>query len=141
MLAVAEYVPVTFLIGLAAVTVAGILLASQLINPRRRGPTKDMPYESGMDPVGDARRRFSVRFYLVAVLFLIFDVEVVFLLPWAMLLPRLRGPETGDEQVWAETMTSAGYTPGFLLAGIGIFFVLLLVGFWYEWRKGVFKWN
>jgi NADH-quinone oxidoreductase subunit A len=94
-----------------------------------------------MEPVGDTRRRFNVRFYMVAVLFLIFDVELIFLYPWATLMPRLRAAEGTEHYAWAQNMTAAGYGPGFMLVAIGIFFALLLVGFIYEWRRGVFKWN
>ncbi len=129
-------------VGLLLVTVTGIVLSililTHLLGPKRVGPIKHSPYESGMDPVGDTRRRFSVRFYLVAVLFLVFDVEVVFLYPWAVLYPRLR---SGQSESWAAALNEAGYTPAFMLAAVGIFFALLLVGFVYEWRRGVFKWN
>jgi len=129
-------------VGLLLLLVSGIVLAilvlTHLLGPKRVGPVKHSPYESGMDPVGDTRRRFSVRFYLVAVLFLVFDVEVVFLYPWAVLYPRLR---SGPADAWATTLTEVGYSPAFLLVASGIFFALLLVGFVYEWRRGVFKWN
>jgi NADH-quinone oxidoreductase subunit A len=124
-------------VGLAAV----ILILAHALGPKRAGPVKDATYESGMEPVGDTRRRFNIRFYLIAVLFLIFDVEVLFLLPWAVLYPRLTG-STGEQYgEWASALSKAGYTPLFWLAAMGIFFGLLLVGFVYEWRRGVFKWN
>jgi NADH-quinone oxidoreductase subunit A len=135
-----DYVPIFILIAVALGIALSILVLTHLVGPRRIGHVKHDTYESGMDPVGDTRRRFSVRFYMVAVLFLIFDVEIIFLYPWAVLTPRLR-EAAGTDAAWAEAMRSAGYTPGFLLAAIGIFFALLLVGFVYEWRRGVFKWN
>lgn len=121
--------------------VGGILLLTHLIGPKRRGPVKDTAYESGVEPLGDARRRFNVRFYLVAVLFLVFDVEIVFLYPWAVLFPRLRAEPGSEYADWAAAMTDAGYGTGFLALTIGFFFVLLTVGFVYEWRKGVFQWS
>src|SRR5690348_469649 len=63
------------------------LLVTHLVGPKRRTPVKQMPYESGMDPIGDARQRFDVKFYLIAILFLVFDVELLFLYPWAALYP------------------------------------------------------
>ena len=142
LLALGDYTTIGILI-LVAIALAAVILAIThfpLIVPKRTGPVKDATYESGMEPIGDTRRRFNVRFYLVAVLFLVFDVEVIFLYPWAVLFPRLRSP--GDEHAaWAQSLAAAGYTPGFVAAGIGFFFILLLVGFVYEWRKGIFKWN
>ncbi len=130
------------LLWLAAAGVAvGILVATHLIGPKRVGPQKHDTYESGMEPFTDARRRFGVHFYLIAVLFLIFDVEVVFLYPWAVLFPRLHA-EAGEQHAeWAQTLAAAGYGPMYMFGAIGIFFALLLVGFIYEWRRGVFKWN
>jgi len=138
---VSDYLNVAILIFVVCAIAAGILLASRLIGPRRVGPRKQGTYESGMTPVGDTRRRFNVQFYLVAVLFLIFDVEVLLIIPWALLTPRLHALPDTEHAVWAAQMAAAGYTPGYMLAAIGIFFGLLLVGFYYEWRRGVFKWN
>jgi NADH-quinone oxidoreductase subunit A len=135
-----EFFNVVLLIVLAVTTAAGILAVSSLIGPKRKGPRKHSTYESGMEPVGDTRRRFSVKFYLVAVLFLIFDVELLVLYPWAVMIWPLNNPRP-DQQVWAQTMIESGYSPVFLLGGVGVFFALLLVGFIYEWRRGVFQWN
>jgi len=117
--------------GLAAV----IMIVTHIVGPKRRGAVKGSTYESGVDPISDARRRFNVRFYLVAVLFLVFDVEIIFLYPWAVLFPGLSSGASGGE------LAAAGYTSSFFLGSIGIFFALLTVGFLYEWRKGVFKWD
>ena len=138
--AVSNYGIVVILIlavmGIAAV----ILLLTYLIGPKRSGPIKHSVYESGVDPTGDARKRFNVRFYLVAVLFLIFDVEIIFLYPWAVLFPRLKTTEGADQQ-WASQLAADGFTPMFFAVGIGVFFLLLTIGFIYEWRKGVFQWD
>ncbi len=140
-LALPDYSTIGVLLLTVALLGIVILVATHLIGPSRRGAVKDSTYESGMEPVGDTRRRFNVQFYLIAVLFLVFDVEVIFLYPWAVLFPRLRAAEVGADSAWAQPLLDAGFTPAYLLAGIGFFFVLLLVGFVYEWRKGIFKWN
>jgi len=143
----------------AVIAVAAIIMAlTHLIGPKRFGAVKHSIYESGVDPVGDARRRFNVRFYLVAVLFLVFDVEIIFLYPWAVLFPKLKAgvaqwdaARAAAESASASPVSSlaalagqlndAGYTPAFIAAGVGVFFLLLTVGFVYEWRKGVFRWD
>jgi NADH-quinone oxidoreductase subunit A len=138
--AISDYGIVVILI-LAVMGIAGIiLLLTYLIGPKRRGAIKQSVYESGVDPIGDARQRFNVRFYLIAVLFLIFDVEIIFLYPWAVLFPRLKTAQPADQQ-WAADLAAAGFTPLFLVVGVGIFFLLLTIGFVYEWRKGVFRWD
>lgn len=135
------YAIVGILILVAMSMVGVILVLTHIVGPRRRGPIKDGTYESGVDPISDARRRFNVRFYLVAMLFLLFDVEIVFLIPWAVLTPRLSTP-SGEAQVqWAADMVKRGYGSGFLLAEIGLFFLMLLVGYAYEWRRGALRWN
>lgn len=140
-LAQSDYATVAVLVILATGIALAILILTHLIGPKRVGKIKDSTYESGMEPFSDTRRRFSVRFYLIAVLFLIFDVEIVFLYPWAVLYPRLQAAEKTPYFEWAQAMRVAGYTPGVMLAAIAIFFGLLLVGFIYEWRRGIFKWN
>lgn len=140
-LAQSDYATVAILVFVATAIALGILVLTHIIGPKRVGRIKDSTYESGMEPFSDTRRRFSVRFYLIAVLFLIFDVEIVFLYPWAVLFPRLHAPEKSQEYDWAQAMLAAGYTPGVMLGAIGVFFGLLLVGFIYEWRRGIFKWN
>jgi NADH-quinone oxidoreductase subunit A len=140
-LAQSDFATVAILVIVATGIALAILVLTHLIGPKRVGKIKDGTYESGMDPFSDTRRRFNVRFYLIAVLFLIFDVEIVFLWPWAMLYPRLQAAEGTPAYEWAQAMRSAGYAPGMMLAAIGVFFGLLLVGFIYEWRRGIFKWN
>ncbi len=137
----AGYGAIGALVVVAILLSAVILLLAHLVGPKRSGPVKDATYESGMEPFSDARRRFHVRFYLVAVLFLIFDVELIFLYPLAVLLPRLSAAQRGAGSEPAASLASAGYGPVFLLVAGGLFFALLLVGLVYEWRRGVFKWN
>src|SRR3954454_10476751 len=79
-----EFTPIFLFILVAILVALGMLSASAILSPRRNNPVKQMPYESGMDPIGDARQRFDVRYYLVAIAFLLFDVELLYLYPWAV---------------------------------------------------------
>jgi NADH-quinone oxidoreductase subunit A len=116
-LAVVLMVALGSLVGVAGTTL------SRMLGPRKPTPEKEAPYECGVPPVGDARERQSVKFYLVAMIFLLFDIEVVFVYPWVM---ALRGED------------GLGWT-GFVQ--ILVFFGLLLTGFIYVWRKGVLDWG
>jgi NADH-quinone oxidoreductase subunit A len=115
-----SYLPVLILFGVSVLNAAGMLVATHVLNPRRPTPEKDMPYESGMIPLGDTRARFSVKFYMVALSFIIFDLEAIFLVPWAVEM-RYLGWE------------------GFGV--VSIFVMVLVVGFIYEWRKGALSWE
>jgi len=134
--AVDSYAPVGVLIVTATALAGIIMLLAHVIGPSRQGPVKSSTYESGMPPVGDARRRFNVRFYLVAMIFLLFDVEVVCFWPWGPLFHR--AATTGRPVAWIGT---APIGKGFLLAEMVIFLAILLVGYLYAWRKGVFRWD
>lgn len=113
------------------------LIAAHVLGPKpRHGPVKDSAYESGMPPIADTHRRFNIRFYVVAVLFLLFDVEVVFLWPWALAFHKAA---TTGHTIQLENGTMVG--KGFLLIGMGIFFSLLVFGLLYEWKKGAFEWD
>src|SRR5689334_6653362 len=79
-----DFTPIFLFILVAIATAIGMLVTSAVLGPRRKTAVKQMPYESGMDPIGDARQRFDVRYYLVAIAFLLFDVELLFLYPWAV---------------------------------------------------------
>ena len=114
-------------IGFAVTNIA----ASLLIGPSRTGPGKEVTYESGMVPIGDTRKRFNVRFYIVAMIFLVFDVEIIFLYPWATIF----APAAGNR-------TAAGRQFGaMLLIEMGIFVAILLLAYLYAWGKGVFRWD
>jgi NADH-quinone oxidoreductase subunit A len=115
-----SYLPILILLGVSVLNAVGMLVASHILNPRRATPEKEMPYESGMVPVGDTRGRFSVKFYMVAISFIIFDLEAIFLIPWAV------------------EMRSLGWG-GFL--AMLIFTVVLAVGLIYEWKKGGLDWE
>ena len=110
------------------------LIIIQIVGPRKKTAVKQMPYESGMDPVGDARQPFDVKFYLVAILFLVFDVELLFLYPWAVsayLDDPLKANQTG---VPVELR-------GTVFAVMLVFMATLAIAYIYAWRKGVFKWR
>lgn len=115
-----SYTPILILLGLAVATAVGIVALSHLASPSRPTPVKGEPYESGIAPLGDARARFSIKFYIVAILFIVFDIEVVFLVPWAVAM-RVLGWE------------------GFIAAMI--FLLVLTVGLVYEWKKGALQWE
>ena len=105
------------------------LILTHTLGPKKKTEVKDMPYESGMDPIGDARQPFDVKFYLVAILFLVFDVELLFLYPWAV------SAYTGD---------GVGIPPELRSTVFGIMLVFmstLVIAYIYAWRKGVFKWR
>ena len=136
--------PVFLFVLLVVVMAVLTLVAAHLLGPRRRTAVKYMPYESGMDPVGDARQRFDIRFYLLAIEFLVFDVELLFLYPWAVAgggrttAPTAGGASAslGSEATLRQLVQS---TPVFW--GVMFFIGLLVAGFAYTWRKGVFQWR
>ena len=131
-----SYAAILFVIGVAVAMALAILILTHLIGVKRHGPVKDEIYESGMPPVTDARRRFNVRFYVVAMVFLLFDVEVVFLWPWAPVFHASATAHGGS--VWWGGLEIG---KGFLLAEMTVFLAVLLVGYVYAWRKGVFRWE
>ncbi|NNF26699.1 MAG: NAD(P)H-quinone oxidoreductase subunit 3 [Gemmatimonadetes bacterium] len=115
-----SYVPVLILIGLSVGQAVGMVVASHILSDRRSTPQKDMPYESGMVPLGSTRQRFSVKFYLVAISFIVFDLEAVFLIPWAVRMREL------------------GWGP---FLAVSLFVVVLTLGLVYEWKKGGLEWE
>jgi len=115
---------------------AAILVLAHVIGPKRHGPVKDSPYESGMPLVVDTQRRFNVRFYIVALLFLLFGVEIIFLWPWAQVFHHAA---TDGATIPLENGGEVG--KGFLLVGMTIFLALLVFGLLYEWKKGAFRWD
>ena len=125
-----------FLFALIALAVpVGMIGLGALIGPHRATAVKRMPYESGMDPIHDARRRFDVRFHLMAIAFLVFDVELLFLYPWAV---ASRHPEGIDRIL----QVSRGLGErGWVLGGVLIFLALVAAGLVYEWRRGVLRWR
>lgn len=115
-----NYIPVIIDLGLIVVVAGGILLLSYLLGQHKRTREKMMPYECGMTPTGDARHRISIRFYLVAMIFILFDVEVTFLYPWAVIFKELK-------------------LFGFI--EMLLFIMIVAAGFAYLWKKGVLDWS
>ncbi len=121
-----EYLPILIFIGLAAVLGGVLIVVPLIIAPSKPDPEKLSAYECGFPAFGDARMKFDVRFYLVAILFIIFDLEVAFLFPWAI---TLVGPHEG------------GATGVFAFWSMMAFLGVLTVGFIYEWKKGALEWE
>ena len=114
------YVPIAILFLLTSILAFVVIGLSSLLGPRRGSKRKLMPYESGMTPIGSAMRRMPVRFYLVAMIFILFDIEIVFMLPYALIFRQLG---------W------------FGIVEMGIFILILLAGYIYAWKTGAFKWD
>lgn len=115
-----EFLPIAVLIVVATAIGFIALALGQLLGPRRPTARKGAPYESGMRPYGPGQRQMPVHFYLVAVLFILFDIEIIFLLPWAVVLRKLKV---------------------FGIIEMVVFIVVLLIGYVYAWRKGAFEWE
>lgn len=130
------YFPVLMLLGFVVVNAILIVAASTLLTRSRPTPVKQQAYESGVPVLGDARERFSVRFYLVAILFIIFDIETVFMIPWAVYYKQLSCfvPLVND-------VCPVGNISFFGLGEMLVFMAILLVGFVYVWKKGALQWD
>jgi NADH-quinone oxidoreductase subunit A len=126
-----DYAPVGIMFLVAIGFGASQLLVTQLIGPRKRTATKLMPYECGKDPIGGARDRYSIKFYTVAVIFLLFDIEVLFMVPFAVAFKSL---------LRAEVSTGVAYGT-IALIEILIFIATLVIGYIYVWKKGTFDWG
>ena len=126
-----DYLPIALMFVVAFGFGASQILVTQLIGPRKRTATKLMPYECGKDPVGGARDRFSIKFYTVAVIFLLFDIEVLFMIPFAVAFKSLL----------AEQVSSGIYYGAIAFVEILIFLATLVVGYVYVWKKGTFDWG
>src|SRR3954467_10019343 len=130
-------VPILLFVGVSSALAVGMLVAGSLIGPRRQNAVKQMPYESGMDPIGDAHRKFDVRFNLVAIAFLVFDVELLFLYPWAV---ASRDSAGIDQAVSLAIADNIGLTRSLVFCEVMVFIALLAAGLTYAWRRGVFQW-
>ena len=114
------YFPVLVQIVIAVLVASGLVALSYLLGKRVKSPVKDTPYESGIAPTGSARERFSVKFYLVGIVFILFDIEAIFLYPWAVVYRELKM---------------------FAFVEMLLFIVLILSGFFYIWKKGALDWS
>jgi NADH-quinone oxidoreductase subunit A len=122
-----NWAPVVLLILIGIGFAVGNVVASLIIGPSRQGDVKSGTYESGMVPIGDTRRRFNVRFYIVAMIFLVIDVDIIFFYPWATIFSPV-------------IQQSPAYSSLLLLEMI-LFVAILLVAYFYAWGKGVFRWD
>jgi NADH-quinone oxidoreductase subunit A len=117
------YAPILLVIAFVVANAILLMALSHFLSSFRTNPAKQQPYESGMPAIGDARQRFSVKFYLVAMLFIVFDIETVFLIPWAVAFRSLRG------------------SAGLLMIEMFVFMAVLAVGYVYIWKRGAFQWD
>lgn len=115
-----EYLPVLIFLGVGFAMAVVMLILGALLSPHRPDPVKNAPFECGFEAFEDARMKFDVRYYLVAILFIIFDLEIAFLFPWAIVLNKI------------------GL---FGLIAMGLFLGILIIGFIYEWKKGALEWE
>ena len=120
------YIPVGILLLMAVTFPIINLIGTSLLGPSRRGKEKEAAYESGMTPIDTARKRFNVRFYILAMTFLVFDVEIIFLYPWAVSYTQL-DPQSGEASLF--------------LGRILFFIATSVIAYIYAWRKGVFRWE
>lgn len=163
--------PIFLFVACSLGLAVGLLIVARLLNPGRPGRVTRMPYESGMDPIHDTRRRFDIRFHLLAIAFLVFDVELLFLYPWAVASGQqsvVSGHSATDGTKYAvrsaehpasstsyavlrtsnsppssllHSPHSPSYNRHLVFAGVMVFVVLLTAGFVYDWRKGIFSWR
>ena len=127
-----SYLPVFLYLGGIVLFAVGLVGSSQLLflKPRKNTAIKLMPYESGVDPIGSARMQFDIKFYLIAILFLVFDVELLFLYPWAFI-----AYSDGGDPAWRAVFGRIVFWE------IIVFIATLVIAYMYAWRKGVFQWR
>ena len=123
---IASYLPVAVIIVMAFIFIVANLVMTAIIGPKADGAVKGLAYESGMDPIGSARKRFNVRFYILAMTFLVFDVEIIFLYPWAVTYTKLE-PGSAESALF--------------LGRILFFIATSIIAYVYAWKKGVFRWD
>jgi NADH-quinone oxidoreductase subunit A len=121
-----NYLPVLVVAVMAVLFAAANVILSSVLGPRAAGAIKGLTYEAGMDPIGTTRKRFNVRFYMMAVTFLLFDIEIIFLYPWALSFSQLE-PGSADARLY--------------LGRILFFLATSVIAYVYAWKKGVFKWD
>jgi NADH-quinone oxidoreductase subunit A len=119
-----SYIPILLIMCAAVLFASASVLVSRFIGPKKPNPVKLSTYESGMEPYGTARTRFSVKYYMAAMLFILFDIEIIFLYPWAVVFSKFEG-----QVLW------------YALIEMIIFIAILVIGYLYMLRKGALKWN
>jgi NADH-quinone oxidoreductase subunit A len=134
-----DYAPIGLMFVVAGGFAASQILVTQLIGPRKRTQTKLMPYECGKDPVGSAHDRFSVKFYSVAVDFLLFDLEILFMIPFAVAFKSLIEMEKLS-QTPGQAFSGTPYATVALISMM-VFLLMVVIGFVYAWKKGTFDWS
>ncbi len=130
------YLPVLMLLGFVVMNGLLIVALSALTVRSRPTPVKQAPYESGIPPLGDARERFSIKFYLVAILFIVFDIETVFMIPWGVYYKQL-----SCTVPMLNNVCPSGHVSFFGLGEMLVFMAILLVGLAYVWKKGALQWD
>lgn len=134
----AAWIPIAVLIVIVLGMVGAMGILAHTLGPRHRhGKIKDMPYESGMDPQGSARKRFNIKFYLIAMIFLLFDVEIVFFFPWVKMFAQYGTEPVGPA---ADALLGDGYGGLYMLIVMGLFMLTLVEAYIYAVRKRVFEW-
>ena len=131
------YLPILLLIGFVVGNAVLMIGLSHFTMKSRPTPVKQVPYESGISPLGDARDRFSVKFYMVAMLFIVFDIETVFMIPWGAQYHQL----SCGVPLTAAGLCPSGHISFFGLLEMIVFMIILLVGFIYVWKKGALQWD
>ena len=131
-----NYLPILLLMGFVVINAVAMIGLSHLTMRQRPTPVKDTPYESGIPPLGDARERFSVKFYVVAMLFIIFDIETVFMIPWGAYYKQL-----SCAAALVNNLCPKGQVSFFGLGEMLVFMAILVVGFIYVWKKGALQWD
>ncbi len=121
-----NYIPILVMMVVAAIIAGGMVIGSAVLGPKHPTKYKNEAYECGMTPVGSAHERFPVKFYLIAMLFIIFDIETIFLYPWAVIY-RGAGADRASKL--------------FLLGEMAVFVAILFIGYFYIWKKGGFDWD
>lgn len=122
---ITSYIPILMVFIVSLVMASGMVISSSLFGQKIKSREKLMPYECGKDPMGSARERFSVKFYMIALLFILFDIEAIFFVPWAVVFRKM----------------SEVYSKAFVFLEMLIFIVILLVGYIYVWKKGILDWK
>ncbi|MBK7996215.1 MAG: NADH-quinone oxidoreductase subunit A [Blastocatellia bacterium] len=133
-----NYLPILMMLGLSIVVAGTLVGVSQLLGQYIPTREKLMPYECGKDPVGSAHERFSVKFYMIALLFILFDIEAIFFVPWAVIFRQLAADLTAGK---IYNLAANDLSKMFVFWEMLVFIAILLVGYIYVWKKGILDWR